>query len=91
MNEALHEVSKPLARYADDQDLDEYLKKQDRDGDPMLKFLSSKKRGGGHNSGNIDNQIKRNSYYDFLCEKYFTPILTLIRQTCLPRTTTNAK
>ncbi|OXA50481.1 BUD13 homolog [Folsomia candida] len=51
VNEALHEVSKPLARYADDQDLDEYLKKQDRDGDPMLKFLSSKKRGGGHNSG----------------------------------------
>lgn len=50
VNEALHEVSKPLARYSDDQDLDEYLKKQDRDGDPMLKFLTSKKKGGA-NSG----------------------------------------
>ncbi len=50
LNEALHEVSKPLARYADDQDLDEYLKHQERDGDPMLKFLTSKKKLTGPGS-----------------------------------------
>jgi len=33
-------MSKPLARYKDDEDLERYLKDQERDGDPMLKFLS---------------------------------------------------
>jgi len=47
LNEAMHEISKPLARYADDGDLDVYLKNQDRDGDPMLKFLSKKSKQSG--------------------------------------------
>jgi pre-mRNA-splicing factor CWC26 len=51
LNEALHEISKPLARYADDEDLDEYMKNQVRDGDPMLKFLSSKKKPDSNRSG----------------------------------------
>lgn len=38
----LHEFSKPLARAKDDADLDDYLKAQDRAGDPMLKFLKKK-------------------------------------------------
>lgn len=40
----LHEFSKPLARYADDTDLDEMLRKQERDGDPMLEYLRSKEK-----------------------------------------------
>ncbi|ODM97238.1 hypothetical protein Ocin01_09436 [Orchesella cincta] len=47
---ALHEMAKPLARHKDDVDLDDHLKKIDRDGDPMLEYLASKRRkarGGG--------------------------------------------
>ena len=40
--DALHEMSKPLARYADDDDLDKFLKAQDREGDPMLDYIRSK-------------------------------------------------
>lgn len=37
-----HEENKPLARYSDDKDLDEYLKQQHRDGDPMAKYFQKK-------------------------------------------------
>lgn len=40
----MHEMSKPLARYADDTDLDSYLREQDREGDPMLAYLRNKKK-----------------------------------------------
>ncbi|KAL1517240.1 hypothetical protein ABEB36_001029 [Hypothenemus hampei] len=40
----LHEMSKPLARYADDEDLEKYLKEQERDGDPMLAYIRKKKK-----------------------------------------------
>lgn len=40
----MYEMSKPLARYADDADLDSYLKDQDREGDPMLEYLQNKKK-----------------------------------------------
>ena len=32
-------MSKPLARYAEDEDLERRLKERDRDGDPMLAFI----------------------------------------------------
>ena len=35
-------MSKPLARYADDKDLDEELRKQDREGDVMLDYIKKK-------------------------------------------------
>ena len=38
----LYEMSKPLARYADDEDLERMLKEREREGDPMLKFLKKK-------------------------------------------------
>lgn len=38
----LHEINKPLARYSDDKDLDELLKQQDRDGDPMAEYMRRK-------------------------------------------------
>jgi len=36
-------MSKPLARYADDEDLDQHLRDQEREGDPMLEYIRSKK------------------------------------------------
>ncbi|CAF0805432.1 unnamed protein product [Adineta steineri] len=43
----LEQAQKPLARYADDTDLDAMLKKQERDDDPMLKYLTKKSSDGG--------------------------------------------
>jgi pre-mRNA-splicing factor CWC26 len=43
LQQALHEMSKPLARYADDKDLEEHLRNQEREGDPMLEYIRSKK------------------------------------------------
>ncbi|CAG9836637.1 unnamed protein product [Diabrotica balteata] len=38
------EMNKPLARYADDEDLERYLKEQEREGDPMLAYIRKKKK-----------------------------------------------
>lgn len=50
-HEEQHEMSKPMARYAGDDDLEEYLRNQEREGDPMLAYLREKERekkvGGG--------------------------------------------
>lgn len=40
----MHEQSKPLARYANDADLDDYLKQQYRAGDPMAEYFQSKSK-----------------------------------------------
>lgn len=42
VKDELYEMSKPLARYADDEDLERMLKERERDGDPMLKFIKKK-------------------------------------------------
>jgi pre-mRNA-splicing factor CWC26 len=42
--EHAHEMNKPLARHADDTDLEEHLKKQERLGDPMLEYLRQKEK-----------------------------------------------
>lgn len=39
---AAREMTKPLARYIDDEDLDRMLREQERDGDPMANFLKKK-------------------------------------------------
>ena len=39
LQDDLYEMSKPLARYADDEDLERMLKAKDRAGDPMLAFI----------------------------------------------------
>lgn len=39
----LHEMSKPLARYGDDADLDQLLRNQERQDDPMLMAMRKKK------------------------------------------------
>lgn len=40
--EVLHEMNKPLARYAGDDDLEKMLKSREREGDPMLDYIRSK-------------------------------------------------
>ena len=42
IQDELYEMSKPLARYADDEDLERMLKAREREGDPMLKFIKKK-------------------------------------------------
>lgn len=37
-----HEMSKPMARYANDTDLEDYLRSQCRDGDPMAAYFRKK-------------------------------------------------
>ena len=39
-------MSKPLARYADDEDLEQMLKEKEKEGDPMLAFMKKKKLSG---------------------------------------------
>lgn len=53
LQEELHEMSKPLARYADDEDLERYLKEQEREGDPMLQYLRNKKRKTAVKEGKV--------------------------------------
>ncbi|CAD5117818.1 unnamed protein product [Dimorphilus gyrociliatus] len=43
IKDAIHESKKEFARHKNDADLEEYLKSQDREGDPMLKFIKKKK------------------------------------------------
>lgn len=44
LEEDVHEMSKPLARFAGDDDLEQMLREQDRDGDPMAAYMAKKKR-----------------------------------------------
>ncbi len=44
IDEDLREMDKPLARSADDQDLEEHLRKQEREEDPMLEYMRKKKK-----------------------------------------------
>ena len=43
LQEDIYEMTKPLARYKDDEDLDEMLKQQERAEDPMLAFMHKNK------------------------------------------------
>ena len=43
LQDDLYEMSKPLARYADDEDLEKMLKEKERAGDPMLAFIKKSK------------------------------------------------
>ncbi|KAK0093674.1 hypothetical protein PV326_012945 [Microctonus aethiopoides] len=42
LQQDLYEMSKPLARYADDKDLDAQLRAVEREGDPMLDYIKQK-------------------------------------------------
>lgn len=47
LHQDLYEMSKPLARYADDKDLEKHLRDQEREGDPMLQYIRSKRKESG--------------------------------------------
>ncbi|KAJ8342744.1 hypothetical protein SKAU_G00326720 [Synaphobranchus kaupii] len=51
VEDALREAEKPLARHADDEDLDRMLREQERDGDPMAGLLRKKKEKDSHRKG----------------------------------------
>lgn len=40
----IHEMSKPLARYKDDEDLDKIMREMEREGDPMAAFMKKKSK-----------------------------------------------
>uniref|UniRef100_A0A182WDB1 BUD13 homolog n=1 Tax=Anopheles minimus TaxID=112268 RepID=A0A182WDB1_9DIPT len=61
---AAYEMEKPLARYADDKDLDEYLKQQERDGDPMLEYLRNKQREENKRAGIPEKPIYQGTFPD---------------------------
>ncbi|XP_048369466.1 BUD13 homolog [Sphaerodactylus townsendi] len=47
VEDAVKEMQKPLARYIDDQDLDQMLREQEREGDPMANFIKKRKAKEG--------------------------------------------
>lgn len=49
--EHMHEASKPLARAADDQDLQDHLRNQERLDDPMLEYMRKKKQEDSRKRG----------------------------------------
>jgi len=80
LNDAVHEMAKPLARYKDDKDLDKLLKSQDREGDPMLQMLSKKKAKNAVGGSKLKKKIKLSEsfYFNFL---NLNCILIFCRQT----------
>ncbi|XP_058066702.1 BUD13 homolog [Anopheles bellator] len=64
LQEAAHEMEKPLARYANDSDLDEHLKKQERIGDPMLEYLRSKRKEESQRAGIPEKPSYQGAYPD---------------------------
>lgn len=57
------EMNKPVARYAGDADLEDYLKKQERDGDPMLAYMREKEREKRIGSGQLMQMPKYQGAY----------------------------
>ena len=47
MKSDTHEMSKPVARYADDFDLEEMRRNEEKDGDPMLEYMRNKRKKEG--------------------------------------------
>ena len=62
----LYEMSKPLARYRDDEDLEALLKQKERDGDPMLAFIKKKSKVFGK-----DGKPKKGAHYSVMIHKLF--------------------
>ncbi len=57
--EDVHEMSKPLARFAGDEDLERLLRDQDREGDPMAAYMAKKKAKSGDGKGKASRPVYR--------------------------------
>ena len=58
--EDVHEMSKPLARFAGDDDLEKMLREQDREGDPMAAYMAKKRaKSGGDVKGKAARPVYR--------------------------------
>jgi pre-mRNA-splicing factor CWC26 len=53
-HEYQHEASKPLSRSADDNDLQDYLKNQERTDDPMLQYIRRKRKEENRKKGVVE-------------------------------------
>ena len=63
----LHEVDKPLARYRDDEDLEKMLKDQEREDDPMLAYMKQKKKKQDVKEGKKGLCLGNCKYRNFIC------------------------
>lgn len=60
LQEDVHEMSKPLARFAGDEDLERLLREQDREGDPMAAYMAKKRaKSGGDGKGKALRPVYR--------------------------------
>ena len=57
--EDVHEMSKPLARFAGDEDLERLLRDQVREGDPMAAYMAKKKAKSGDGKGKASRPVYR--------------------------------
>ena len=65
VEDMIHEMNKPLARYKDDEDLDKMLREKERSGDPMLEFVrkrKEKREEGNKKPGLTKSNITRSLY-----------------------------
>ncbi len=62
IQEMVHEMNKPLARTADDADLQDYLKNQERLDDPMLQYMRNKKKEVSKKMGVQEKPMYQGNY-----------------------------
>jgi len=62
--EHMHEASKPFARAADDEDLRDHLRQQERLDDPMLEYMRKKKRDDNVKKGVLEKPAYIGTYPD---------------------------
>jgi pre-mRNA-splicing factor CWC26 len=62
--EYAHEASKPLARFADDEDLKDHLRNQERIDDPMLQYMRKKRKEENASRGVMEKPKYRGDFPD---------------------------
>ncbi|XP_060702631.1 BUD13 homolog isoform X2 [Hemiscyllium ocellatum] len=75
VQDALHEMQKPLARHIDDEDLDRFLREKLRDGDPMAGLLGKKKEKEAKNKNDrmaLNRNVMRDWQIRRLCRRLHT-------------------
>ena len=78
ISDELYEMSKPLARYADDEDLEKMLREREREGDPMLAFFRSKKGAKTTQEGRPKKSRLLLRLYCFIVAAYRAMLLIML-------------